>query len=336
MNKLALITALKMSLAGLAAFVLIQLFHLPLGVWSLVTIAAIAQAGFSKTLVKAVMRIIGTFLGALAGYLIVVVGHASPLVTFLLLVFGIWSSSYIALQPSIYSYAGIVAGMTMSIVLFYSLSHEAYMPIIVDRSFEVLLGVVILGLISALLFQCVKLCHWQFEKTAPFSWRAPSFRFGWTYAIPACKVALACLLTFLIWRVFHQAQGYWATITCLLIMEENRQGTVKKGWFRFLSHALAALIALLLLYVLREVAYDWRLLPLMITFAACGYLIGSNNKYAGMGNTLGVAFAIMLFTNAGVHESTQLVFARFFNVVLGVGVAYLFLMPLERFFVVRR
>ena len=67
-NATAFITAIKMMLAGLMAFLLTTYFQLPMGVWALVTIAAITQTGLSQTLAKSLMRASGTLIGAVIGY----------------------------------------------------------------------------------------------------------------------------------------------------------------------------------------------------------------------------------------------------------------------------
>jgi uncharacterized membrane protein YccC len=126
--------------------------------------------------------------------------------------------------------------------------------------------------------------------------------------------------------VFKLPEGYWATITCLLIMEENKKVTLQKGFFRFFSHVIAAAFGLVCAFLLMHADYAWRIIPLLLTFFACGYLIGTKNQYASMGNTLAIAVSFMLFSSPDVHETVQLIFARFYNVVIGVSVAFLMLL----------
>ena len=327
---LPLITAVKMLLAGLIAFLLVDYFQLTDGVWSLVTIAAVTQVGLHQTLAKSLMRAIGTLLGAVIGYFIALFAKGDPIIIIVLIFAMIWLTSYISLQPTIYSYAGIVTGMTIAIIVFFSISNQNFTQIAVDRTIEILLGVAILACINLCLFFIAKRFFPGGIKKVALSWQFPQFKMNLQYAIPALKVAFACVLTFLIWYYFKQPQGYWATITCLLIMEENQKDTLKKGLFRFSSHFLAALFGLLCVLALLHAPYAWRLLPLLITFFACGYLIGTQNQYASMGNTIGIALCIMLFTNPGAHETIDIIFARFYNVMIGIGVAYIMLNPFEK------
>lgn len=329
---IAFITATKMMLAGLIAFLLVDHFKLPLGVWALVTIAAITQTGLSQTLAKSLMRVTGTLIGAVIGYTIAVLAHGDVTVMMISLLIAIWFSSYIALQPTIYSYAGIVTGMTISIILFFSIAGDNFIPIAVDRTAEVLLGVIILSILNIFLFFVVKAFYPKAITPKIISWKVPELKIESRFAIPATKVSLACLITFFIWYCFKQPQGYWATISCLLIMEENQSTTLKKGFFRFISHIIVALIGFLAVLLLLNYSYGYRLIPLLITFFLCGYLIGTENKYAGMGNTMGIAIAIMLLSNPDYHETMNIIVERFYNVVIGISVAFFMLNPFEKKF----
>src|SRR3990167_4274908 len=254
-NATAFITAIKMMLAGLMAFLLTTYFQLPMGVWALVTIAAITQTGLSQTLAKSLMRASGTLIGAVIGYTIAVLAHGDVSVMMISLLIAVWFSSYIALQPTIYSYAGIITGMTIAIILFFSIAGDNYTPIAVDRTAEVMLGVFTLTILNIFLFFIVKKYYPKAITRKIISWKLPKLKIESRFAIPATKVSLACFITFVIWYCFKQPEGYWATIGFLAVI-------------------------LLLHY-----PYTYRLIPLLITFFLCGYLIGTENQYAGMGNT---------------------------------------------------
>ncbi|OGT32882.1 MAG: hypothetical protein A3C44_04920 [Gammaproteobacteria bacterium RIFCSPHIGHO2_02_FULL_39_13] len=334
-NVIALITATKMMLAGLIVFLLINYFQLPLGVWAVVTIAAVTQTGLTQTLSKSLMRTIGTIIGAVMGYTIAMLANGDVTIMMISLLIVIWFSSYIALQPTIYSYAGIVTGMTIAIVLFFSITHQDFYAVAVDRSFEVLLGVLVIAVLNLFLFYIVKKYYPKGMTKKIISWKRPQFTIKLQHAVPATKVALACLLTFVIWYFFKLPAGYWATITCLLIMEESHSVTFKKGFFRFVSHLIVALIGFLCVLALLHFSYEWRLLPLLLTFFLCGFLIGTENQYASMGNTMGIAMAIMLLSDPGSHETIKIIFERFYNVTIGIAVAFVMLNPIEKIFLGR-
>jgi uncharacterized membrane protein YccC len=319
---LGLITAIKMGMACLIGFWAIDYYHLPEGVWCVVTIAAVMQVGLQQTLAKSLMRAIGTIVGAIIGFMIALLAKDNPVMVTLAVFFIIFLTSTIALQPTIYSYAGIIMGVTIAIIVSFNFSGQNLFSLSVDRTVEVLLGIAIVGITNIFLFLFVKRYFPGLIHKETLSWQLPTLKVQKKYIAASLKVATACILTFLIWQFFKLPQGYWALITCLVIMEENQQGTLKKGFLRFLSHFIAALIGLISVWALTQCAYYWRLLPLLITFIFCGYLIGSNKKYQSMGNTLGVAMAIMLLSNPDGHDTLSIIFARFYNVVIGIGIAY--------------
>lgn len=319
-------TASKMALAACLAFVLSLYFKLPMSVWSLVTIAAVTQVGLTQTLTKSLMRAIGTILGALIGYGIVKMGSAHAAVILFLVSLMIFITSALSLQKTIYSYAGIVMGMTIAIIVFFSFGQQNIDGIAFYRTIEVLLGVCILGVVNFGIYAYVKKCHPHRLSRKTISWKLPQLSQAKNYLLPSLRVTLACLVTFLIWRVFKQPQGYWSTLTCLLIMEEDHAATIKKGLFRFFAHLIAAAFGALAVVALLHTSYAWKLLPLLVSFFFCGYLLGAENKYSSMGNTIAIAVSIMLLSSTLETESLQIVLARFYNVVIGIAAAYFFLL----------
>lgn len=319
---LGLITAIKMGLACLIGFWVTDYYHLPEGVWCIVTIAAVMQVGLQQTLAKSLMRAIGTLLGAMLGFLIALLAKNNPVVITLLVFSIIFLTSIIALQPTIYSYAGVVMGVTVAIIVFFNFSGQDLFSLSVDRTVEVLLGVAIVSITNTALFLFAKKWFPGLIHKETLSWQLPKLKVQKKYIVASLKVATACIISFLVWQLFKLPQGYWAVITCLVIMEENQKGTLKKGFLRFLSHVIAVLIGLVSVWLLMHYAYYWRLLPLLITFIFCGFLVGGNKKYQSMGNTLGVAMAIILLSDSGVHQTFSIIFARFYNVVIGIGIAY--------------
>lgn len=315
-------TASKMLAACLISFMIIMHYPLPESVWCIITIAAVAQAGFDQTLTKSLMRCIGTIIGAILGCIIVWLGKNNLGITLSLVFIAIYFTSQIALQPTIYSYAGIVTGITIAIIVFFNLVHQNIIAMAVDRTIEVLLGIGILGIVNLALYHIVKyFSHYPLHHKNP-SWKLPTFSPNSNYSIAALKVSVACIGTFLICYYYKLPQGYWATLTCLLIMEENPKGTVKKGLFRFFAHFIAASVGLFFILIFLTLPYSWRIIPLAITFFLCGFLIGTKNPYASMGNTLGIAVAIMLLTTPNAQETVHIILARFYNVVIGIAVAY--------------
>jgi len=319
-------TAVKLALAFLAAFVIYYFYPTNTAYWSLVTIAAIAQAGFDNTLSKAVMRFLGTITGAILGYLLALLLHAHILWLSAVFFMGVFLSSVVAMQRSNIAYAGVVAGVTMVIVLSSSLLYGQLVENALFRSLEVTIGIVVLltvNLILILIFRPES--HNRKYFTGGFKKAIPdliSFEINKSIVRNACKIALACTFTFGAWRWWQQPEGFWATVTCLLIMEESAHGTKVKASIRIVAHVITAGIGVAWAVLLGN--YFWTLLiPLLIGGYYCGYLIGNKDKYSSLGTTMGIALVIMLLVDPGSLSTLHVVFWRFTNVMFGIIIGVL-------------
>lgn len=318
----SLITASKMSIACAIAFLIYYHYQTPMGFWSIITIGAVAQSQSHNTAIKSIMRIIGTLVGAIIGYTVATIAHQNPTILLPAIFCLITLSSFFALQETIFSYAGIVAGMTIAIIVFFSVMDTNIYHIAIDRSIEILIGVVILFFINMVILLFKKdflnalKDTWHTLKTHPFS-------ISNTQIIPAIKVASACLFIFILWYYFHLPEGYWAAITCLIVMEEKIAITFEKGVFRFSSHFIAASLSLLIALFIPHNYFILRIIPLCAAFFLCGLLVGSKSRYQEMGNTIAVAVTIMLISNPNEVTTNHLIFWRFFNVLIGVSIAFI-------------
>lgn len=318
------LTAFKMSLSAAIAFMLYQSFSWPYGYWSIITISAVTQAGLSNTFIKGVMRISGTILGALLGYgLGYYFGHNLLIILpafFLLICF----SSFFATQPTKFSYGGVVFGLTMAIVLFAKVAEQSLWGLAMDRTLEVLLGIVVLFVVNlglSLILDNPNITRSNLvDSISSLVDEAKKFTINIKYFKVSIKVGLACLITSIIWIYFDIPEGYWSTITCLVIMEESVHATHQRSLLRFLAHVAAALFGVASAIIIGD--QEWlRLIPLIIGFAICGYIIGYKKEYAYIGNNTGTALAIMLLINPNASFDT--IAARFFNVVFGILVGIL-------------
>ncbi len=324
--KTPIITASKMAIAAALAFFIYNLLHLEFGYWSVITIAAITQAGLSKTLTKSLMRCLGTIVGALIGYLLALVAHGNIEIILILFFIAIVISSYIAIQPGAINYAGVITGLTTVIVLSASLVHGQLFATAVYRSSEVMLGIIIMAILNIALWIFVREPHESFYdfidelKNIPNS--LANIVFTRTNTIASIKIALACLFTFAIWIYFRQLNGFWATVSCLLIMEESVGKTQTKSILRFWAHVAAALFGALCALLIGS-HFWWLILPLTLSFFVCGFYIGRQDKQASLGNTAGIAIAVMLLASPGTDSSLAIITSRFLNVMFGIGVAIL-------------
>ena len=320
------ITAMKLALAFLIAFVVYYFYPTNTAFWSLVTIAAITQAGFDNTLSKSVMRFLGTIIGATLGYLLALLIHGHMFWLLLAFFIGVFTTSVVAMQRSNITYAGVVAGITMVIVISSSLLHGQLVGNALFRSLEVTIGIAILLIINLALIlvfrpesRNLKYFISDLKNAIP---NLTNFEVNKNRLLAALKIALACTGTFSAWLWWQQPEGFWATITCLLIMEECVHGTQLKAFIRIIAHVIAAGVGVAWAILLGN--HLWTLLiPLLIGGYYCGSLISHKDKYSPLGTTMGIALVIMLLVDPGSLSTLHVAFWRFTNVMFGIVVGVL-------------
>ena|SRR3990167_8754669 len=325
-NKSALLTGVKLSTACALAFILYTAFHWPYGYWSVVSVAAVTRPGLSFTLNKAMMRIVGTVIGAMLGYLIGWIATGNVIVVMCFFFMGIIVSSYVALQKSLMSYCGIIFGLTLTLVLASGLMTNQLFGMAVYRTIEVIVGIACILVVNSLLrlfFPRKEALKAPFIREFRLAWKKLlEFKNNKPLFFTAVRIAVAASLTFLPWVIFRYPGGYWATISCFFIMEESTMRVQEKGWMRFISHVIVAVIGVVIAFIVGN--HLWYLLfPILIIYFALGYLMVSHSTFSTSCNTMGIALAIMLLANPGLASTLGVILSRFLNVIGGIGVGIL-------------
>jgi uncharacterized membrane protein YccC len=121
---------------------------------------------------------------------------------------------------------------------------------------------------------------------------------------------------------FKYSDGFWTTICCLFIMEENLINVKGKIWFRFLAHVLAALIAAVSALLIGD--HIWlRIIPIALCFFFCGYIMVTNKVSGKAAKTLAIAACIMLLSGESESDGLEVTAMRFSYTVLGLGLGFL-------------
>lgn len=333
-NKEALQTALKMSLAGLLAFSIYLTFRLPFGYWSIITIAAVVRPGLTNTLSKALLRIVGTILGAIFGLIILTYCANHEMLMILGYFLIICCSSYIGIQKNVFNYAGIIAGVTTTIVIASGLTTHDPQYAAMWRMLEVFIGIICLMFVDLVLSYL-----WRQSEAPIATIRQEYLAARASFSAPqqtrvlfstAIIVGLTMTAVFVPWLVWQYTNGFWAAISCLFIMEENLLRVQKKSWSRFSSHVIAAVIGSFSALVFTDNAW-FLAIPLTCSFFAFGYFMSINKELSNMGNTMGIALAIMLLTDIGRTASLEMIMFRFSYTVLGIIVGLTVLKCLNHF-----
>lgn len=308
-----LFPALVMSLSAICCFLLYSYFNWSQGYWSVISVAAITQLYINKTLLKMLLRIIGTFLGAATAYYAVQL--LSPNYLLLVFFFGLFFATLFTLALRQYRYVMIITGLTFTLVIAAGITHTVQEMAII-RTYEVIIGCVTCAVIS------FALTYFFPQNKEGAKKEKLRFTFNPGMLAESFIVSSACFLTFLTWHLFQYPFGFWAPVTCLFVLEESMGKTMKNGEKRILAHILVSLFAGGVAFFIPS-SHIVIVIPLAIGFAIIGYCLGVKNWLSEIANTMGVAWAIMLLVDDPTMSQIEIVLARFFNVVYGVTVAFL-------------
>jgi len=130
---------LRTAVAGALSFLVAEYFALPQGYWSVITAIMINQESMGATLQAVRDRLIGTFAGAVIGFLLALVTPSGMWGSLLGLTISIgWLAVFAARYPSLR-----IAPMTAAITFIATPSHADVVVSAVHRVIEILLGCLI-------------------------------------------------------------------------------------------------------------------------------------------------------------------------------------------------
>lgn len=311
--KEAILSGTIMSLSAILAFSLYYYFQWSEGYWAVISIAAVTQSRVNNTILKIFLRIVGTIIGAFSAYYFVLLLPAALLIpAFFVCLF---LAVLFTLAATQYRYVMIITGLTFTLVIAAAITNNIEDMALI-RTYEVIVGCVICSLVS--------LTFRYFYPEIKGEAIPHSFQFDFHRGIftEALLMSAACALTFLTWRWFNYPLGFWATISCLFVLEENAGKTIKNAWKRIYAHFLVVLFAGIVAFFI-SAENPFVIIPLAIGLFACGYCLGLKSRLAAMGNTMAIALSVVLLIDVPGLSQDTIVLARFFNVIYGVSVAFL-------------
>ena len=142
--------AFRAALAAVLAIVLALALHLDNPYWAGITAFGVLQQDVAATLSRSLDRVLGTLAGAVLGYL--AAASVADHLIFLILCVAIVTFTLYAQTRVGHSYAMLLLGVTALLVMFGSLSTpEAAFDLATYRALEIIIGVVVAGLLDALL-----------------------------------------------------------------------------------------------------------------------------------------------------------------------------------------
>ena len=152
-KNIRIINSFKTGLACFVSFLLSRHFDLfrDGGTWACITIVVVMSSNIrvGGALKKGYMRILGTLTAGLYSMGIIYLFHSNPYLLSGFGFLGIICFSYIATKSGEVSYVGVLGGATISMAL---LSLDVSYLVAIDRISEILFGVIVSVIVSALVF----------------------------------------------------------------------------------------------------------------------------------------------------------------------------------------
>ncbi len=318
---------LKLILSAFIVYTIEQYFQWPKGFWAVLTVTAVIRPSIEHTCGKAIMRILGTFIGGFLAYILMLLSHGNILIITIGLLIISTFSGLVILHKGIISYAGVVIGLTAIVVLSDSLSlgYGHYGTVFIERTSLVMFGVFVAYTINILINILFKKERFNFNFMANLKHAGDGLfdRARLKSSLPmALLLAMIILITYVPWLIWQTVGGYWAAITCFFIIEERILGIIGKGKLRFGAHFCAASLGIV--GVLLSLLYPpLKIFTLCFGYIIAGYIIVNAKNLSHTGNTFAIALTIMLLYDHQGIDTIEIVLLRFFYVLIGIIVGFI-------------
>jgi len=146
----------------------------------------------------------------------------------------------------------------------------------------------------------------------------------------ALRCAIVVFISVLIYQFFSFTQGYWITLTAMIVVQATVGATLRRSFQRFLGTLFGVVIAsLLLFFIHNKLILD--ILVMLFLFLTCFF-----NSFTNLINyglvviplSISVVFLIALISPETL--TPEVIFARFYDTAIGAGLGILgslFLFP---------
>lgn len=314
-NKNAIICGIRFAIACLLGFIFYHAFDLQFGYWAVVTISAVMQPFIKLTTQKAWLRLFGTLIGVVLGFLSVIMIKEIPHSLLVIFFISMFISGTLIFFNRRYSYLGIVCGITVIIILTtYNEFPNLLYNVSIIRTIDVITGILIAWLCSVWIFPGPEKHPVLVQKDTALP--APE-RIIFKHSF---IMALATTLSLVPWFSWHYSGGFWAPISCLFIVEENLDKTQEKGMRRFLAHVIVVIIALQFSFFLGTTIFVGIALICGMFLFGFWMIKPPFGFDASTANTMAIAYAIVLLVSPGQVNTISTALSRFTNTVIGIAI----------------
>jgi uncharacterized membrane protein YccC len=317
----ALRTALATVLATLVALAL----HLDNPWWAAITGMVIVQADRTATLARSVDRVIGTTIGAAIGYLgaAAVADH----LLFLSLVAGCTGFVIYAQERAEHSYAFLLGGVTVVLVLFGSLAQPgAAFHLAVYRALEIYVGVAVACFVD---FALAEPAAGSTAAPRPGIWTPPIDR---ELASIAVAGGIAIALIPLIWEALDLPGLGQTPITAFVILTAMRQEPGWKALTRAVGCLFGAIWGLAAMHLVGGSFVPW-LFMLFVGLYLAAHVNHGRGDAAYVGLQAGIAIAVAMVQGLGPSADIAPAVNRLVGVfggILVVSICHPLLAPIVR------
>ena len=146
--------AVRMSLSLVAAFIIQQNLQLEHGFWLLLTVLFVCQPSFSETRKRLIQRILGTLVGLLIGYPLLMLVNDPPVQVFFMVSSAFFFFSYLRTNYSL-----AIVFITLFVMFVFNLLTGTGIDILPARIIETILG----GILSVIALTFI-FPDWQFQR----------------------------------------------------------------------------------------------------------------------------------------------------------------------------
>ncbi len=234
--------ALRTALAAITAALIALALHIDNPWWAAITALAVVQSDAAATLARSVDRILGTLAGALVGYL--AAATIADHVIFLGIAAGCTAFSIYAQERVEHSYAVLLGGVTVLLILFGSLADPGNaLNLAFYRAFAIIIGVIVACVIDYALAEPGMSAP---AAGKPGVWTRPIDR---DLAAIAVTGGIAIGLIPLIWETLNLPGLGQTPITAFFIMIAMRQEPVWRALTRIAGCLFGGIYGLAAMHV---------------------------------------------------------------------------------------
>jgi len=277
--------------------------------WAAITAYMVANVDPSALATKAVLRVAGTVVGCVLGYILALSVEGFPVLQALLLFVTAAVGTYWRFR-SRYSYAWILGAVSILMLIVTSITEPIELHDFAwYRFYEILTGVVVAAMLS-------------FAFTPPAHLRLAPAAVTVSHEVArhqALSAGVSIVLIAWLWSVFDLPSMLQVMITSLVVVSADIAGTRLRGLQRIMGCILGGCLGLLVI-IIDASNFWWWAFALTAGIFLAGRLHLSPHPHAYVGTQAGLAFLITLINGSGPPDSIEAPVNRITGIVIGVAI----------------